>query len=126
MVVSVLVEIFTLHDFTMRRVYMCNLIHLKKALDWLQHFSHYKSMVIFSEALGQQANSAVRSLILSNFEPIRIFMVVLVTCKNEEDPIKNKGTRVVATLFIDLSDALRTASFVVDNGILSKSKLIQA
>ena len=32
-------------------------------------------------------------------------MVVLVTCKNEEDPIKNKGVRVVTTLFIDFSDA---------------------
>ena len=32
-------------------------------------------------------------------------MVVLATCKNEEDPIENKGTRVVTTLFIDFSDA---------------------
>ena len=32
-------------------------------------------------------------------------MVDLVTCKNEHDPIKNKGDRVVATLFIDFSDA---------------------
>ena len=32
-------------------------------------------------------------------------MVVLVTCKNEDDPIKNKGDRVVTTLFIDFSDA---------------------
>ena len=32
-------------------------------------------------------------------------MVVLVTCKNEEDPIKNEGARVVTTLFIDFSDA---------------------
>ena len=31
-------------------------------------------------------------------------MVVLVTCKNEEDPIKNEGFRVVTTLFIDFSD----------------------
>ena len=30
-------------------------------------------------------------------------MVVLVTCKNE-DPIKNKGSIVVTTLFIDFSD----------------------
>ena len=80
-------------------------------------------MVIFPEA--PEPNSAVRSLILSDFEPIRIFMIVLVTCKKDEDQIKNKGTRVVTTLFIDLSDALRTASFVVDNGILSKSKVIQ-
>ena len=32
-------------------------------------------------------------------------MVVLVTCKNEEDPNKNKGARVVTTLLIDFSDA---------------------
>ena len=32
-------------------------------------------------------------------------MVVLVTCKNEGDPIKNEGARVVTTLFIDFSDA---------------------
>ena len=29
----------------------------------------------------------------------------LVACKNEKDPIKNEGTRVVTTLFIDFSDA---------------------
>ena len=32
-------------------------------------------------------------------------MIVLVTCKNEEDPIKKEGTRVVTTLSIDFSDA---------------------
>ena len=32
-------------------------------------------------------------------------MSVLVACKNEEDPIKNEGARVVTTLFIDFSDA---------------------
>ena len=32
-------------------------------------------------------------------------MCVLVACKNEEDPIKNEGTRVATTLFIDFSDA---------------------
>ena len=32
-------------------------------------------------------------------------MVVLVTCKNEEDSIKSEGARVVTTLFIDFSDA---------------------
>ena len=31
-------------------------------------------------------------------------MSVLVACKNEEDPIKNEGYRVVTTLFIDFSD----------------------
>ena len=32
-------------------------------------------------------------------------MVVLVTCKNEEDPMKNERARVVTRLFIDFSDA---------------------
>ena len=32
-------------------------------------------------------------------------MVVLVTCKNEEDQVKNEGARVVTTLSIDFSDA---------------------
>ena len=32
-------------------------------------------------------------------------MGVLVACKNEEDPIRNVGARVVTTLFIDFSHA---------------------
>ena len=32
-------------------------------------------------------------------------MVVLVTCKNEKDPIKNEGARVFTTLYINFSDA---------------------
>ena len=32
-------------------------------------------------------------------------MVVLVTFKNEDDPIKNECTRVVTTLYINFSDA---------------------
>ena len=32
-------------------------------------------------------------------------MGVLVACKNEKDPIKNEGARVVTTLFIDFSHA---------------------
>ena len=32
-------------------------------------------------------------------------MGLLVTCKNEEDPIKNGGARVVTTIIINFSDA---------------------
>ena len=32
-------------------------------------------------------------------------MIVLVTCKNNEDPIKNEGAKVVTRLFIDFSNA---------------------
>ena len=31
-------------------------------------------------------------------------MIVLVTCKYEEDPIKNEGARVFTTLYIYFSD----------------------
>ena len=37
---------------------------------------------------SRAANSAVHGPIWSNFELGRDFMVVLLTCKNEEDPIK--------------------------------------
>ena len=33
-------------------------------------------------------------------------MGLLAACKNEEDPIKNEGARVVTTLFINFNDAL--------------------
>ena len=32
-------------------------------------------------------------------------MGFLVACKNEEDPIKDEGAKVVTTLFINFSDA---------------------
>ena len=41
------------------------------------------------------ANSYVPDRILPNFELIQDIMVVLVTCKNKEEPIKNEGDRVV-------------------------------
>ena len=34
---------------------------------------------------------------MKKIKPIQAFMVHLVTCKNEEDPLENEGTRVVTT-----------------------------
>ena len=81
-------------------------IHLKlKALEWLQHFSHNKSIGIFPNAPGQLTHkSLVTGQILLNFEPIPNIMSLLVAFKNEEDPIKNEGNRVVTTLFINSKD----------------------
>ena len=53
-------------------------------------------------------------------------MVVLVTCKNEEDPIKNEGARVFTTLYINFSDTQGpiTLELVVISGQnLNSSKL---
>ena len=44
---------------------------------------------------SRAAYSEVSGGILPKFELIQAFMVVIVTCKNEEDPIKNEGSRVL-------------------------------
>ena len=54
---------------------------------------------------SRAANSAVLGLIWPNFELVRDVMYAFVTCKYEEDPIKNKGARVVATLYFNILDA---------------------
>ena len=55
-------------------------------------------------------------------------MVVLVTCKNEEDPFKNKGHRVVTIdLYADVSKPSRAVNSTVYLGwLFLKFKLIQA
>ena len=69
-------------------------IHPKmNALEWSIHFSHYKFLGIFPEAQGQL--TLVPGQILPNFEPIQDVMVVFITCKNKEEPIKNEGARLV-------------------------------
>ena len=50
-------------------------------------------------------------------------MVVLLTCKNEEYPIKNECTRVQTTRFFQHS---RAANSAVHGGISPKFELIQA
>ena len=59
--------------------------------------------VVFSDAQGQLTpKSAVE--FCRKFKLIQAFIVVLVTCKNEEDPIKNEGGRVLTSLLFDFSD----------------------
>ena len=55
-------------------------------------------MGIFSDAQGQ-ANSTVLGQILLKFKLVRDIIDVLVTCKYEEDPIKNEGARVLTRLY---------------------------
>ena len=54
-------------------------------------------------------------------------MVVLLTCKNKEDPMKNEGARVFTTIYIDFSDAqgqITRESVVVSGQNLNSSKLL--
>ena len=46
------------------------------------------------------ANSAVRGQIGPKFEHVRDFLMFLLICKNEEDPIKNEGARVLTRLYV--------------------------
>ena len=68
-----------------------------KELDCSQDFSHY----VYGDfsRRSRAANSAVLGPIWPNFELVRDVMDVLVTCKYEEDPIKNEGARVDTTFF---------------------------
>ena len=63
---------------------------------------------------------------MSDPAEFRTHLSLFVACKNEEDPIKNEGARVVTTLLINFSDAHGAANSEVSNGILQKFKLIQA
>ena len=72
-----------------------------KELEYSQDFSHYKFNGDFSKS-SRAAYSKVLGPIWPNFELVRDVMDVLVTCKYEEDPIKNCGARVVRTLYINI------------------------
>ena len=53
-------------------------------------------------------------------------MDVLITCKYEEDPIKNRGARVFTTLYVNFSDAqgkITLESVVVSDRNLNSYKL---
>ena len=65
---------------------------------------------------------------LQKFELIQDFMHVLVTCKNEEDPIKNEGTRVFPRflsllVYGDFSRRPRAANSAVHGPIWSNFEL---
>ena len=51
---------------------------------------------------------------------------MLVTCKYEEDQIKNEGARVLTRLYDVFFRRSRAANSEVSGGILPKFKLIQA
>ena len=97
-----------------------------KELECSQDFSHYKSMGDFSRC-PRTAYSAVLGPIWPNFELVRDFIDVLVTCTYEEDPIKNEGARVLTTLSINVSDEqgqITLKLVVVSGRNLNSSKLL--
>ena len=86
----------------------------------LTRFLPYKSMGFFSDAYGQLTPQSM--LKLGWNELVRDFMVVLLTCENEEDPVKMKALKCICCYFRRSSAAIS----VVSGGIMSKFELIQA
>ena len=64
----------------------------------LTRFSPLQVYGNFSNAQGQLTPQYV------NFKLVRDIIVVLITCKNEEDPIKNEVARVLTRLYVVFSD----------------------
>ena len=69
-----------------------------KELEGLQDFPHYESMGIFLVAQAQLTPQSLVEFGLK-FELFRDIIDVQVTCKYEEDPIKNEGARVLTRFF---------------------------
>ena len=84
-----------------------------KALECSQHYTS-----IFRRARAD--NSGVGGGMWPKFELIRAFMHVLVTCKNEDDRIKNEGARVF-TRFLPLKSM---GIFPVAQGQLTPQSLV--
>ena len=74
----------------------------------------------------QTLNSAVLGRIWLKFELVLDNLDVLVTCKYEEDPIKNEGARVLTRLSDFFFRRSRANNSEVSGGILPKIELIQA
>ena len=55
-------------------------------------FSDAQGQLTAKSAIGMWRQAEIHTLLLT-----QAFMVILANCKNEEDPCKNEGTRVVTT-----------------------------
>ena len=91
-------------------------------------FTRFLPLYVYGDFFRRSmaANSAVLGPIWPNFELVRDVIDVLVTCKYEEDPIKNEGARVVTTLYSNFSDAqgqITLVSVSVSGRNLHSSKL---
>ena len=90
-----------------------------------------KKLIVRFFRHSRAANSEVSGGMQPKFELIQAFMVVLVICKNEEDPIKNKGSRVLTRFsplkvygnFLVAQGQLTPQSFV-ESGRISNSSSI--
>ena len=65
-----------------------------KELEWSQHY-----FLIFKMLKGCYLQNKIMWWDLDEIQLIQALIVVLIVCKNEEDPFKIESTIVVATFF---------------------------
>ena len=68
-----------------------------KKLEWSQHYS----LKFLRCSRGANSKIKICDGILTKFKFIKALIVVLIVCKNEEDPFKIESTRLVA-IFLSL------------------------
>ena len=84
------------------KLFMVDLVTCKNEEDSLENdttvVTTFLPLIVYGDfsKRSRAANSQVLRRILSNFELIQDFMVVLITYKNKKEPIKNEGARVVS------------------------------
>ena len=126
-------SVANLPKFELIQGFMHVLLTCKNEVDQIKNegarvFTRFLSLKVYGDfsRRSRAANSAVLGPIWPNFELVRDVINVLVTCKYEEDPIKNRGARVFKTLYVNFSDAQRQItldSVVVSGPNLNSSKL---
>ena len=70
----------------------CLPARMKKIQSKMKALEFQQDYMSFLDAQGQPT---LKSEIPPNFKLIQAFMVVLLTCKDKEDPIKNEAARVL-------------------------------
>ena len=103
-------SVANLPKFELIQAFMHVLVTCKNEEDPIKNegarvFTRFLPLQVYGDfsRLPRAAYSAVHGPIRSNFELGRDFIVVHLTCINEEDPIKNRGARVFTTLYINFS-----------------------
>ena len=118
----------TLSNFELIQAFMYVLVTCKKEEDPIKikalECSQYYTIIAYGDfsRCSRAANSAVHCRIWSNFKLVRDFIIVPVTCKYEEDPIKNEGARVYIN-FPDAQGQITQELVVATDRNLNSSKL---
>ena len=126
-------SVANLPKFELIQAFMHVLLTCKNEVDQIKNegarvFTRFLPLKVYGDfsRRSRADNSAVLGPIWPNFELVRDVMDVLVTCKYEEDTIKNEGARVDTTLYSKFSDAqgqMTLVSVSVSGRNLNSSKL---